>query len=239
AMRQYGLAAAEAALRELRALDLSAMLPHAREQWEEDVVRVENGLPPEGGDLFAPYLLPDAASLSSYLPARSVVLLDEPLACWEALEEMAGQAHEIRDELVGRGELPRGLRDPLLAPPVVRAELEGSLRLEWWTRGAEQATLPRDDWSEGRVFAPALPYAGRLRGFLDDTLELRGQHRRIVVATLQSARLAELYDERDALVGVVDELRAMPERGAITLAQGSLLEGWQAPALGLYVYTDA
>ncbi len=240
AARQYGRVPSEAALRALRALDLGRMLPHARAQWEEDIVRIENGIEPEGGDLFMPYLLPDAASLPSYLPARSLIVVDEPLACRDEMEELYAQACEIRDELVGRGELPAGLRDVLLTPSTVREELASSLRVEFWTRGSEgDPGLPRHDWSDGRVFAAALPYAGRLRGFLDDTLELREQKRRVVVVSLQSARLAELYDERETLVGVSEGMRAMPERGTITLVQGSLLEGWQAPSLGLHVFTDA
>src|SRR5205085_9717838 len=71
----------------------------------------------------------------AYLPARSLLVLDEPAACWEAMGDLAAQARELRDELAGRGELPRGLRDPLLAPEEVRAELSASLRVEWWTRG--------------------------------------------------------------------------------------------------------
>ncbi|HKO25664.1 MAG TPA: transcription-repair coupling factor, partial [Chloroflexota bacterium] len=145
-----------------------------------------------------------------------------------------------RDELSGRGELPRGLRDPLLAPEEVRAELTSSLRVEWWTRSpGETDGLPCDDWRDAEVVVPALTYAGRLRAFLDDTLELREQGRRVVVATLQSARLSELYDEHGAIVPAVDGLQDAPSRGSLTLVQGSLLEGWRVPALGLSVFSDA
>ena len=257
AVRQYSLRETQAAVRALRALDLSAMLPHAREQWEEDVARLEAGLVPEGVELFAPYLLPGAVSPAAYLPSRSLLVLDEPQACWEAMDDLAAQARELRDELAGRGELPRGLRDPLLAPEEVRTELTSSLRVEWWTRtpdagpapeGAARdglagplgpGRLPCDDWRDAEVVVPALTYAGRLRSFLDDTLELREQGRRVVVATLQSARLSELYDEHGAIVPAVDGVQDAPRRGTLTLVQGSLLEGWRVPALGLYVFGDA
>src|SRR5205823_12055234 len=75
------------AARALRALDLSAMLPHTREQWEEDLARLEAGLVPEGAELFAPYLLPGAVSPAAYLPSHSLLVLDEPEACWEAMED--------------------------------------------------------------------------------------------------------------------------------------------------------
>jgi len=242
-------------------------------------VALENGLLPEGSALFAPYLNLDPASLIDYLPSRALILVDEPDACAEAMDDLFGQAREIRAELQGRGELPRGLRDALLAPEAIRAQLGASLRVELWTRGlpdnvgaplvavrtdrdkgvrvdtagetsappqvSQAADLPLHDWSEGRVFVPALTYAGRLRGFLDDTLELRhaagrgGAPGRVVVASLQSARLSELYDERGESIGVAESLSEEPARGTLSLTQGSLLEGWQAPALGLYVFGDA
>src|SRR5207302_2715620 len=123
-------------------------------------------------------------------------------------------------------------------------ELTSSLRVEWWTRTPDEGPapegtagdgrarplgpgtgLPCDDWRDAEVVVPALTYAGRLRAFLDDTLELRGQGRRVVVATLQSARLSELYDEHGAIVPTVEEVREAPARGNLTLIQGSLLEG--------------
>jgi len=139
--------------------------------------------------------------------------------------------------------------------------VSSSLRVEWWTRGlsvgatgsadvsvapvARGVELPLYDWSEGRVFVPALTYAGRLRGFLDDTLELRQEAGRgnapgrVVVASLQSARLAELYEERGEPIGVAATIGGEPQSGSLSLVQGSLLEGWQAPALGLYVFGDS
>src|SRR5205807_1426592 len=65
------------------------------------------------------------------------------------------------------------------------------------------------------------------------------QGRRVVVATLQSARLSELYDEHGAIVPAVDGVQEAPGRGSLTLVQGSLLEGWRVPALGLHVFSDA
>ena len=279
ALREFMLDEVGHAVEEVRRLDLSAMLPHAREQWEEDVLRLENGLAPEGGDLFAPYLMREPASLAAYLPSRAIVALDEPVACWEAMDELSEQAREIRDELVGRGELPRGLRELLLPVETVRRDLTTPLRLELWTRQqptvvasgqlpvassqpsdtgtpvADAQTpddggamdhrptgnwqLAADDWSDGRVFAGALTYAGRLRGFLDDTLEGRGEDRRVVIASLQSGRLSELYEERGEDIPAVESVEEAPARGSITLVQGSLLEGWRAPALGLQVFGDA
>src|ERR671939_1510118 len=149
AVRQYSLRETQAAGRAPRALDLSALLPHAREQWEEDVARLEAGLVPEGAELFAPYLLPGAVSPAAYLPSRSLLVLDEPQACWEAMDDLAAQARELRDELAGRGELPRGLRDPLLAPEEVRAELTSSLRIEWWTRTPDEGPAPAGAAKDG------------------------------------------------------------------------------------------
>jgi len=249
AVRQQSANDARAAVAALRALDTSAMLPQTREQWEGDLVAIENGLLPAGSELFAPYLNPDAASLIDYLPSRALILVDEPDACADAMDDLYRQAREIRAELEGRGELPRGLRDALLAPDTIHEQVSSSLRVEWWTRGApleaRGADLSLHDWSEGRVFVPALTYAGRLRGFLDDTLELRQEAGRgnapgrVVVASLQSARLAELYEERGEPIGVAATIGGEPQRGSLSLVQGSLLEGWQAPALGLYVFGDS
>ncbi len=241
AVRDYTLDGVAGAVTALRALDTSAMLSHTREQWENDLVGLENGIAPEdGATLFTPYLTPHPTTLTAYLPAGAIVVLDEPSACWETIEDIVRQAEEMRDELVGRGELPRGLRSPLLPVDVVRTDLTGLPRVEFWTRReAQGGALPWEDWSDGRVFVSSLSYAGRLRGFLDDTMEQKEDNRRVVAVSLQSGRLAELYKEHGVTVSVADSLSEEPARGSLALVQGSLLEGWRVPGLNLHVYTDA
>ena len=160
-----GPAAAEA----LRQLDWSTLRQEVREEWDWQVRDLEAGAFFAEAPFFARYLLPDqGASLLDYLPG-AIVLLDEPRAALESLEELDSQSRELEQKLTASGAVPAGFqapafgreallerlsRDPavhLSYRPAVVPQLETSFSGEPPTpRGGRPpqttSTLPRSTW---------------------------------------------------------------------------------------------
>jgi transcription-repair coupling factor (superfamily II helicase) len=231
----FALPAAPEALRELHNLDRSRCLPHIQRQWEEELGLLERGAVFEGIEFYTPYLVTTTASLLTYLQASALVFVDEPDVLARAGRDLTDQAHAISDELVGRGEVPAGLRFPLLGVEQVFQDLELLPRVEWCTRPVEGQI----DWSAGSIFRTAPSYAGSLKRFVQDCGELSEQQERVCIASLQSERLAELLEDDGYQVDEHDALPGLPDRGTISTAQVQLAAGWYAPNAHLMVFTDA
>ncbi len=126
------------ALQRLRAIDVSRVLPHIRQKWLEDIARLEAGLHIDGLAFYAPFMAPETpATLFDYVPANTLVVVDEPEVCLQAVNELRGQMNEIQQELTGRGELPEGMPDPLIPMDRVLDNLGRLQRLELRQRYAQ------------------------------------------------------------------------------------------------------
>ena len=234
-LHPFVLPASEIALRELRSLDTSRTLPHVRIQWDEELSRLEQGVPFDGLEFYTPYLTDEPSSLLSYLSGAATLFLDEPETLFSTMEELTSQAGELSEELLGRGEVPPGLRSPLLAVEHLRQELLLLPRVEW----RQRVDVNGLDWSAGNVFRTAPSYAGSLKRFAQDCGELRRQQERVCIVSLQGQRLAELLTEEDVPVTEAAVLEGLPDRGTIVALPGQLPEGWYLPNGHLMVITDA
>jgi hypothetical protein len=74
--------------------------------------RLVGGTPVAELELLAPYLLGRPASLLDYLPAATLVAIDEPDGVHLAGTQLVSQAEELREQFEQQGELPAGLRQP-------------------------------------------------------------------------------------------------------------------------------
>ncbi len=234
-LHPFVLPAGEEALRELGSLDTSRCLPHVRSQWDDELRLLSQGIPFDGLEFYTPYLTAQPSSLLSYLSGSSVLFLDEPEALFSTMDDLTEQARELSDELLGRGEVPAGLRFPLLAVEDVHQEIGLMPRVEWRQRVEGEGL----DWSAGNVFRTAPSYAGSLKRFVQDCAELRGQQERVCIVSLQGQRLAELLTEDHVPVIEAASLDTLPERGTIVTVPGQLPEGWYLPNGHLLVITDA
>jgi transcription-repair coupling factor (superfamily II helicase) len=246
----FALPAQNPGLQELRALDCSRCLPHIQRQWTEELALLEQGVPFDGLDFYTPYLAESTASLLSYLQPRAALFVDDPDTLQRTARDLVDQAQAISEELVGRGEVPPGLRFPLLPISQVFQDTELLPRLEWCTRAMGRDGRPpagrsaaidegQIDWSAGTVFRTAPSYAGSLKRFVQDCAELSRQQERVCIASLQSQRLAELLQDDGHAVEEHDILPALPDRGSIVTARVQLAAGWYAPNAHLMIFTDA
>ncbi len=160
------------------------------------------------------------ASLLDYLPADTLVLLDEPADIEHTFHELHQEAEQMRATRLSRKELPPGFPRPY----AVWEELEPFLR--------ERPCLRFISWSAGEDtprmdFSPLPGYAGQLPAFITGVKQLLEQKRRVILVSHQATRLSELLGEADIIASPLTGIAQVPPPGSLTLAQGSLSEGWK------------
>lgn len=148
---------------------------------------------PEAGKLteyHLPVLHQEAASLLSYLPEDTLVFLDSSTAVCEAASEIAAQAESLRRTYQDEGWIPGDFPLPYLP----WEELENAL-------AAFQVTalgLAGQSREEGlsSQFQNNQRFGGELKSFTSHVAEVINLGAEAVIVSRQSARLAEIWEER-------------------------------------------
>ena len=154
---------------------------------------LESGQTPPSLDLFATYLVDRPTTLTDYLAADSLVIVDEPSAVELVASQLERQASELRDAFVANGELPAGLRSPIAPWSRVRKALSARRS---YCRLALLLTANRCRLKPSRSSThPGLPVAWTMC-WQDVRLRLADGWR-IAIATDQVDRLTELFEEQD------------------------------------------
>jgi transcription-repair coupling factor (superfamily II helicase) len=193
----------------------------------------------DAAEVWAPLLAP--ASGLDHVPADTLLVIDEPGDIAEAADFLWRQADERRAELVASGELPKEWPSTYFEPRPWKTRLVGSrtLELTWESEAPEAAALAARGLSSGDLFGwrePQLP-AGRAASIVQAVERWQKDELRIVLASDQAPRLAELLEESGHPAAVVHAPEAPPP-GAITLVERSLNGGFEGGPDGLAFVTD-
>jgi transcription-repair coupling factor (superfamily II helicase) len=194
----------------------------------------------DAAEVWAARLAP-ATALDHVAPG-TLLVLDEPGDLAEAADFLWRQADERRAELVEAGELPKDWPSTYLGPRDWKARLVGArtLELTWESEPPAEGAMASGARGSGDLFGwrePALPF-GRA-GRLDEAVAgWREDGARIVLASDQAPRLADLLDEAGHEVAVVERVVEAPPPGAITLVGRSLNGGFAGGPDGLVFVTD-
>jgi len=194
----------------------------------------------DAAEVWAAHLAP-ATGLDHVAPG-TLLVLDEPGDLAEAAGFLWRQADERRAELVAAGDLPADWPSGYLGPRDWKGRLVASrtLELTWESVPPEDSSLARGALSSGDPFGwrePALPpgRAGRLVEAVDNW---RAEGARIVLASDQAPRLAELLSEAGRPTAVVSRVGEAPPPGAVVLVERSLNGGFSGGPDGLAFVTD-
>jgi len=177
--------------------------------------------------------LPGTHTVVDYLPSGCLVVLVEPEEIAAGIGDLDARASQLRQSQMEEGNPAGDPPVPYLAYPELQARLErvgGRLLLTRWAT--------EEDTPHSLAFGPAPSYGGRLEPFLAESQRLVGWGRRVVIVSHQTARLAELLEERGIFVSPLPRLEEPPTAGSLTLVQGSLPEGWSM-GKQLVLFTDA
>jgi transcription-repair coupling factor (superfamily II helicase) len=226
---EFLLGADSRALLETRLGRSIARLP---EPLAADLERFGSGTLGDAAELWGGYLAP-ATALDHLGPA--IWLLDEPAEIAAVATFLHEQADLRRSELERAGELPARWASAYPEPRAWKQALAAArtLELTWEpeTKGAPPGGNPFG-WHE-----PVLPPAPI--GTLPVSIRRwRGEGARVVLASDQTARLAEILAEEDVIVAPVSALREPVAPGGIALIDRSLNGGFAGGPDGLIFVTD-
>jgi transcription-repair coupling factor (superfamily II helicase) len=194
----------------------------------------------DAAEVWAPIIAP--ASGLEHLPAGTLLVVDEPGDVAEAADFLWRQADERRAELVEANELPDAWPPTYLPPREWKRVLLGSrtLELTWETDPPSGSAMAGGGLSSGDLFGwrePSLPPArtARLGQVVDGWIEARA---RVVLASDQAPRLAEILAEAGHPVAIVARVSEPPPPGALTLVERSLNGGFVGGPDGVVMVTD-
>ena len=181
----------------------------------------------DAAEVWAAQLAP--ATGFDHIDGSTLVLLDEPGDIAEAAAFLWRQADERRTELIASGDLPKDWPSTYLGPREWKGRLVASrtLELTWESEPPVGVAMARGALSSGDLFGwrePTLPF-GRAAGVVDAVEGWRADGARIVLASDQAPRLADLLGQAGHPVAIVDRVGEAPA-GAITLVGRSLNGGF-------------
>jgi transcription-repair coupling factor (superfamily II helicase) len=200
-------------------LGFSACSDDVREQFEEDLARLKNGLAFKDRDFYVPFLA--TATLLDHVGPDALLIVDDEADVAQAVDEAIEEADGSRAELEAKGEIPRGLPQPLEDWKTLRAAVEshtGVIRLARWASGEggrRELRLP---------FAPPPAFGGQIRKLVSAVAE-KPEAARTVIVSQQAHRLAELATDEGLPASV--RARVPDEVPSLTVVHGSLAEGWR------------
>ncbi len=205
----------------LSGLDTSSCSTAARGTFEREKELLAAG---EGFDddyFYTPFLA--RGTLLDFLPPDALLVWDEAADLAAVMEEHEREVLAVREEMVGRGELPGGLPLPHVAWADLRAVIESHERrvnLSLWASGEEK------DGALRLPFVPAAAYGGRVRVLAAELSANVGRDDRTVVVSQQAARLSEVLAEQGFSTAVASTIEQPLPAGALAVVQGSLPQGW-------------
>jgi transcription-repair coupling factor (superfamily II helicase) len=191
----------------------------------------------DAAEVWAAVLCP--ATGLDHIPPGALLILDEPGEIADAADFLWRQAEERRAELMAAGDLPKEWPEAYLPPRDWKGRLLRGRTLEL-TWESEAATTTGGGAPMGDLFGwrePSLPPA-RTSRLAEVVRAWTAEGDRVVLASDQAPRLADLLNEQGLPTGVTDRLSATPAPGTRTLIGRSLNGGFAGGPDGLVVVTD-
>jgi transcription-repair coupling factor (superfamily II helicase) len=198
----------------------------------------------DAAEVWAPLLAP--ATALDHLGPETLLVLDEPADIGEAGAFLWRQADERHAELVAAGELPKDWPTTLLGPRDWKRRLLGARTLELTWESEAGDAIAGGGRSSGDLFGwrePQLP-PGRGARIAEAVDRWRGAdgggatEPRIIIASDQAPRLAELLAEAGQGAGLSDAIAVAPPPGSVSIIDRSLNGGFADGPDGVVFVTD-
>ncbi len=215
----------------------------------------------DAAEIWAPLLAP--ATALDHLDPETLFVLDEPGDLGDASEFLWRQADERRADLLAASELPRDWPPTLLPPRDWKRRLLAARTLELTWESEASNAIAGGGKSSGDLFGwrePVLPpgrgarIAEAVERWRNEDLArpddakipanaTKGQTKlatppKIVIASDQAPRLAEVLEESGQPAGVTNAIVEPPAAGTLTLVDRSLNGGFAGGPDGLVFVTD-
>ncbi|MDO8568381.1 MAG: CarD family transcriptional regulator, partial [Dehalococcoidales bacterium] len=205
-------------------LDLSRCTAEVCGQFKEALDGLLAGQRPREVEFYGSLFSTDG--VLDYLPAGTMVVLDEPSNLEQAVGQLGAEAEQLRSDFEARGELAGNFPRPYFEWPELEARMKGRQRLLLTAFGENHLE-----------FSSASSFGGQVLKFIEQVKELK-DGKRLIIISPQANRLSELFEEADILVTPQPGIKQPPAPGSITLLPGSLAEGWVMQH-ETHLFTDA
>ncbi|MBN1312282.1 MAG: DEAD/DEAH box helicase, partial [Anaerolineae bacterium] len=205
--------------------------------WPADYQSLQQGTAFPDIEFYLPWMIEETTSLLDYLPAETLILVDDWGDLADTVADLENQALSLKETGQASGDIPPDMPLPLVTWAQLGDELAQG-------KAVELAGQPEQAASTGELFKPGPRYGGQLKSLLDDLHAgfRRGDERTIIVSR-QAGRLAELWYEhsRGPRPAMVEEVSTIPEPGKPLFVQGALAEGWllHGQDITTHLLTDA
>jgi len=203
----------------LNSIDLSGCTTETKQQFQQELTMLLNGQRPHNMQFYASLFNTD--SILNYLPRDALLILDEPQSIESAMGILDAEANEMRAERLTREELPSNCPMPYFTWKELKSGMKDKPRLGLTAWGISDGEQPYQ-----LNFVPAPGYGGQLPAFLKKVKQMLSQKRRLIIISHQASRLSELLGEDDIIAPPLTKIKEIPPPTSLTLAQGSLAEGW-------------
>jgi len=220
---------------EILALDAVGSDDATAEAFARDLGLMERGALPRNLAFWTPFLAP--SSIESHLPPDTLVVWDEAedvAAHADAVDEIATHA---RAELERRGEIPGNLPLPHLDAATLLDALDVRRpRIELHRFAVEGGFAAEDETGKTphntrRIgFQPVDSYGGRLRELMDALHTMLNEGKRVVIASQQAPRLAEVFSEYGLPLHESVQITSAPAPGELAIIRAAVPSGWRLPA---------
>ncbi len=188
-------------------------------------------------EFYLPLVHPAVASLLDYLPANSLVILDDLDHLQSTAAEIEEQSVRFRRESINEGTLSPDFPIPYLT----WSELQDSISSRKWLELSRSTAAESSPLAE--AFTPGPRFAGHLKSFIDHLGENCSENSRLVIVSRQVSRLEELWRERrfeeagtspcqpQFIDGSLSDgwILNLPSGGSLQLLTDSEIFGWERP----------
>jgi transcription-repair coupling factor (superfamily II helicase) len=181
----------------------------------------------ELSEFYIPVLHKQPASLLNYLPAESVILIDDLSVVESMVAEVEEQAVKFRQESIGAGTLTPDFPIPYITWPELLDEFQDFERFELGHSTAQEGIE-----GIGSSFTMGQRFAGRLKPFIEYAAGLVSKNEQVVIVSRQVERIGELWKE------IIDGGRnELEKQKSVVLVEASLSEGFIVE--NLHLVTDS
>ena len=174
-------------------------------------------------ELFLPLMGEQPASLLDYLPAETLITIDDRLAFEQTVEDLEAQGIAMRSESSGTDQLT----DEFPLPYATLAEINDTLeQFQTLDLGLSAKSDEMDDGSFGNSFIPGPRFGGQLDNILDHLLAQSEAHNRVIVLSRQAPRMQELWSQAESERASQNSIPNPMLPGDVRILHGALSEGW-------------
>ncbi|UCF60747.1 MAG: transcription-repair coupling factor [Anaerolineaceae bacterium] len=213
-------------LKEIRLTPAREGLPYLYQEAWDDLL--PPGDPITGPDpdplleFFLPMMNEVPTGLLDYLPADSIILLDDRTVFEDAVNELEDGALIQRQDQIEAGVIPKSFPLPYLTLAEINDTLENRLAIDL----GMALTSEVDDIQLTDSFTPGPRFGGQLRPLIDHLIDRILHHETIVIVSRQAPRLSELWSEADKPRPAIEALPTSLVPGDLHFIHGALSEGW-------------